>query len=87
LGHKKTVSENRNGNGAKTRKTNETHGGRDLPVLSRKCRCRRSTLHQGVLIELKHGAKLRQFYARQTGDNVKLFLRPFLNKILGIVLG
>ncbi|MBF9219725.1 hypothetical protein I2H31_01305 [Hymenobacter sp. BT662] len=84
VGHKKTVSENQNGNRAKTRKSSVKIGGadgrRDLPVSLRNVVVERSALHQ-LVIGVKHDAKLRNHFAGQIAGNVKflfhLFLRNF----------
>jgi hypothetical protein len=80
VGHKKTVSENRNGNGAKTRKSSrkigKTDGRQDLPVSLRNVVAERSALHQ-LVIGVKHDAKLREHYAQAIPHNIKFLLRRF----------
>jgi hypothetical protein len=82
VGHKKTVSKNRNGSGAKTRKSSEKIGKtdrrRDLPVSLRSVVAERSALHQ-LVIGVKHDAKLREHYAQPTFGNVNFLLRRFFN--------
>ncbi len=74
-GHKKTVSENRNGSRAKTEKTIETTKGDDRLVLSQNGLQQRSALHQ-VMIGANHAAKLRQIYARQWFRNINFLFLP-----------
>ncbi|MDO7854162.1 hypothetical protein Q4S41_21335 [Hymenobacter sp. CA1UV-4] len=80
IGHKKTVSKNRNGNGAKTRKgrkkTGKTGGRQDLPVSLRSVGAERSALHQ-LVIGVKHAAKLRTHYAQSTPGNINFLFRLF----------
>lgn len=56
-GHKKTAAETGAANGAKPKKE-RINGGNDLPVISQDGVSLSPTLHQIVLIELKHVAKV-----------------------------